>query len=186
MGKEVKKKRKGSRQVALAATGTGARSPGLDTPPLRKRPNLTIRLTAKLYVEIQAAADRAGRSLSEEVERRLERAAEWDAVFESGAQLKAKFKADHEELERGDTEAALPRRGYMKVFDVRFGGHAWVPPGHLPAVHEQMVNQAEYREFQAAKKAAEGAAKETPIDQRLENLERQIHSLQAQKGERTR
>jgi hypothetical protein len=149
-------------------------------PKLRKRPNLTVRVSNQLYLQIQEAANRAGRSLSEEVERRLERAAEWDAVFESAAAFKAKFAADHEELEQGDTEAVLPRRGYMKVFDARFGGHAWVPPGQLPAVHEQIVNQAEFREFQAAKKAkqaAEEATKGTPINQKLEDLERQIRSV---------
>jgi hypothetical protein len=186
MSKEMKRKRKS----APAALTPAAVDLAITTsaPSVRKRPNLTIRLTAKLYAEIQAAADQAGRSLSEEVERRLERAAEWDAVFESAAAFKAKFKADHEELVRGDTEAVLPRRGYMKVFDARFGGHAWVPPGHLPAVHEQIVNQAEFKEFQAAKKAAEGAAKETPINQQLEDLERRFRSflLAVQKDEEPR
>jgi hypothetical protein len=125
-----KAKRKGSGHVAMSPVGASAGSPTFETPTLRKRPNLTIRLTAKLYEEIQKAAEVAGRSMSEEVERRLERAAEWDAVFESAAAFKVKFKADCAALERGDTEAVLPRRGYMKVFDSRYGGHAWVPPAH--------------------------------------------------------
>jgi hypothetical protein len=144
---------------------------------VRKRPNLTIRVSNKLYAEIQAAADQAGRSLSEEVERRLERAAEWDSVFDFAAALKAKIKTDHEELERGDTEAVLPRRGYMKVFDVRFGGHAWIPPGHHLAVHEQITSQAEFREFQSAERTAAGMAKETSVKERVEDLERQVRFL---------
>jgi hypothetical protein len=186
MGKETKRKRKS----APAALTPAAADLAITTsaPSVRKRPNLTIRLTAELYGEIQKAADRAGRSLSEEVERRLETAAEWNGVFESVAAFKARYEADRVDLERGDTEAVLPRRGYTKVFDTRFGGHAWLPPGHLPAAHEQIINQAEFREFQAAKKATEETAKETPINQQLEDLERQIRSLRlaVQKDERTR
>lgn len=129
MSKETKRNRKGSGHVTLDPVGHTAGSPTFGAPTLRKRPNLTIRLTAKLYEEIQKAAEAAGRSLSEEVERRLERAAEWDLVFKSAVAFKKKFEADHAELERGDTEAVLPRRGYVKIFDARFGGHAWLPPG---------------------------------------------------------
>ena len=183
MSKETKRKRKS----APAALTPAAVDLAITTsaPSVRKRPNLTIRLTAKLYAEIQAAADQAGRSLSEEVERRLERATEWDAVFESAAAFKAKFKADCMELERGDTEAVLPRRGYTKLFDARYGGHAWVPPGtQIPTVHTQIVEQAEWREFQAAKKAAEQVAKETPMNQKLEDLERQNSLASARSAKR--
>lgn len=95
----------------------------------RRRPNLTIRVNADLYAQLQQAAGASGRSLSEEVERRLERAAEWERVFESVDAFKAKFAADRKELEYGDAEAALYRRNYGKVIDPRYGGHVWVPPG---------------------------------------------------------
>lgn len=94
----------------------------------RRRPNLTIRVGAALYAQLQQAAATHGRSLSEEVERRLERAAEWERVFDSVDAFKAKFAADQKELEYGDSEAALYRRNYGKVIDLRYGGHVWVPP----------------------------------------------------------
>ena len=46
-----------------------------------RRPNLTIRISPVLYGEIKLAADLNGRSLSEEIERRLDRAAEWERMF---------------------------------------------------------------------------------------------------------
>jgi DNA-directed RNA polymerase subunit L len=173
----------------LTAADVAAGRPRLGAPPLRKRPNLTIRLTAELYGEIQKAADRAGRSLSEEVERRLETAAEWHAVFESVAAFKARYEADRVELERGNTEAVLPRRGYMKVLDPRYGGHAWVPPGQQIISDHQIINQLEWpdhqiinqlgwNERQAAQKAK--AAVKTAADdinQQIEDLERRIRSL---------
>ena len=124
-----------------------------------------------MYVQIQAAADRAGRSLSEEVERRLETAAEWNAVFELVAAFKTRYEADCAALERGDTEEVLPRRGYMKVYDARLsGGYVWAPPGsHISS--NQIYDQLEWNEFQAAKKAKEEAAK-TERPQQLEELTR--------------
>jgi hypothetical protein len=189
MSKRAKQKGSPARQTRSTAANVASDPSSMGAPKLRKRPNLTVRVSNQLYAEIQAAADRAGRSLSEEVERRLERATEWDAVFESATAFKAKFKADHEELEHGDTEAVLPRRGYTKVFDARFGGHAWLPPGQLPAVHDQITSQAEFREFQAAKKAAEQVAKETPMNRQHEDLEQRIIRLlrlAQQKDEETR
>jgi hypothetical protein len=138
-------------------------------PVVRKRPNLTIRLTPKLYAQIQEAADQAGRSLSEEVERRLERADEWDAMFGSAAAFRAKFKIDCAELERDHTEAVLPSRGYTKVMDSRYGGHVWAPP------ERQRIPQGADTDIPAGgppKAITDGLKTE------LERLEKYIQSLQ--------
>lgn len=183
MSKRAKRKQV-SGQASLTAVDVAAGRPSIGAPLLRKRPNLTIRLTAELYGEIQKAADRAGRSLSEEVERRLETAAEWHAVFELVAAFKARYEADRVALERGDTEAVLSRRGYMKVWDPRYG-NAWVPPGQrmdfqiAPLVDpNNVINQLEWNELPAAQKAK--AAVKTAADdlnQQIEDLERRIRSL---------
>jgi hypothetical protein len=73
----------GLKQMAKK-TGAGAKSPAR-TPERKKpgppkrfsyRPTLTVRLTMPLYEEIKAAAARLGKSISEEIEGRLQAAAD--------------------------------------------------------------------------------------------------------------
>jgi hypothetical protein len=147
----------------------------------RRRPNLTIRITEKMYGDLQAAAEVSGRSLSEEVEQRLERAAAWERVFESVEKFKAAFKADTKQLEYGDTEAALVRRGYGKVIDPQYGGHIWIPPerhqlprsGFLDPTPEEPNNPERTKKTEAEIER---------VKAELDEIERRVRTLRTDKA----
>jgi hypothetical protein len=100
-------------------------------PPGRPRKfdpryHATTRLAPARYAELKDAADAAGRSISEEIEWRIERLATIESVT-------AAMRTTLEQIEKGSVAAALHRAGYVPR---RYPGTrkvAWLEPGH-PAI----------------------------------------------------
>jgi len=78
---------------------------------------------------IQSAAEN-GRSLSEDVEWRVEHSFEWQETFGELGALRAKHASDMAKIEHGNTTAALHRLGWQKLPSPR--GTVWAPPGVSP------------------------------------------------------
>jgi hypothetical protein len=92
----------------------------------RKRNNVTIRVRDQLKADLQAAAAAAHRSLSEEIEFRLQQWSEYQRIL---GELET-FKARMIEMQRQTETAERYRAGYGKIYDpsVPAGVH-WFAPG---------------------------------------------------------
>jgi len=106
-------------------------------PPVEgERIPLSLRVTAKLKRDLEQAS--AGRSLSQEAERRLEMSFEWERAFGDAQSWLRKSKSEVNQVERGNTEAALRRLGWQRVMSP--GGYIWVPPGAPTSAASELLN----------------------------------------------
>jgi hypothetical protein len=92
----------------------------------RKRNNVTIRVRDQNKADLQAAAAVAHRSLSEEIEFRLQQWSEYQRIL---GELET-FKARMVEMQHQTEDAARYRAGYGKMYDPNVpGGVRWYAPG---------------------------------------------------------
>jgi hypothetical protein len=97
------------------------RPPGRPRKFAEGRVHATVRLTPQLYADIKEKADAARRSISEEVEARLERLAAQDSAM-------AAMGTSLEKIKEGNLEAELWRSGYTPIRTSQ--GKLWAPPGY--------------------------------------------------------
>jgi len=102
------------------ATTRRGRKPGRPRKYGQGRINATVRFTPERYAGLKASADANGRSVSEEVEAQVERAAQYDGIL-------AAMGKSFEDIKRGNLEAALRAEGYTPVHSP--AGEIWFPPG---------------------------------------------------------
>jgi hypothetical protein len=99
----------------------GGRRPGRPRKYGQGRINATVRFTPDRYARLKASADANGRSVSEEVEMCVERAAQYDLTI-------AALGRSLDEIKRGNAEAAFRAEGYTAIHSPH--GKIWVPPGY--------------------------------------------------------
>jgi hypothetical protein len=87
------------------------------------RVHATTRLAPKLHTELMEAATGCGRSLSEEIEWRIERLAAYDSAM-------AAMRTSLEQIAAGNLEATLWRLGFTPVRHTPSGKKAWLEPGY--------------------------------------------------------
>jgi hypothetical protein len=85
------------------------------------RVHATVRFTPDRYADIKKNADAARRSISEEVEARIERLAAFDSVL-------AAMSTGLAQIAQGNLEVELRKAGYAPLRDPR--GTVWLPPDH--------------------------------------------------------
>lgn len=90
------------------------------------RLTLTFRLQQDRYEAIKAEAEKNGRSISEEIERRLDRISEWEKSFESAHRL----LRDAETVSAVRLRSTLRDNGFQPVSTMR--GIVWLEPGLNP------------------------------------------------------
>jgi hypothetical protein len=91
----------------------------------RKRNNVTIRVRDQNKADLQAAAAVAHRSLSEEIEFRLQQWSEYHRIL---GELET-FKARMVEMQRQTETAERYRAGWGKMIDPNTGDVRWFAPG---------------------------------------------------------
>jgi len=89
--------------------------------PSGKRVSLGLKVTAEVKQQIEEAARASGRTQSQEAEHLIERALLVERLMQS-------MRTTVEQVERGNFEAALYRRGFTQIRDAR--GTLWAPPGY--------------------------------------------------------
>jgi hypothetical protein len=94
------------------------RKPGRPRKYGEGRINATVRFTPETYAELKAAADQNRRSVSEEVEARVERARQYDQTLEA-------LRTDLQKIKDGRPEAAFREVGHTPVHTPY--GKIWVP-----------------------------------------------------------
>jgi hypothetical protein len=100
--------------------GTG-RPPGRPRK-FEKRHHATVRIAPERYADLRATADAARRSVSEEVEHRIERLAALDGAL-------AAMRTDVAQIAKNNFEAELWRRGYTPVRQPGHDMKLWAEPG---------------------------------------------------------
>lgn len=86
-----------------------------------KRMALSLRVTPTVRKLLDNAAAEAGRSISQEAEMMIERAIQYDRMFEA-------MKRTAEQIQQGNLEAELVRVGYELYRHPEYG-KAWLSPG---------------------------------------------------------
>jgi hypothetical protein len=148
---------------------------------------MSFRVTPALRAALEEASSQNGRSMTTELERRLEQSFEWERAFRSREHLLAEHKAKIAELDAGNAEAMLPRLGYRKVVDPRYGGHVWVPPGQLPFpdhLKSGFIDPEKVHEFSKPVVTMTPAAQEAFRQVVLAAVEEALDRREAQKLER--
>src|SRR4051794_21240157 len=84
----------------------------------------SVRMTPSLRSRLEAAASKAGRSLTQEIERRLERAFEWDDAHGEARDWLAKQKAEIDKVDEANFEVEMRRRGWKPLV----GSSYWITP----------------------------------------------------------
>jgi len=92
-------------------------------PDARLAKNRTFRVRGDLDAKLQSAAQTSGRSVSEEIERRVEASFEWDQARQTAREW---LEESREVLKRG-FEAALREKGYVRIRVDQ--GAVWAEPG---------------------------------------------------------
>jgi hypothetical protein len=112
------------------------------------RTSIAARLQADLHERIKRDASAAGRSISEEIERRLERSFEWEAQF---GDIKKMMRDAEETIKRG-AEAQLRHWGWREVVG-RDG--MWIAPDVPMETYVALNPQIESMIERAATRAVE-------------------------------
>lgn len=96
-----------------------------------KRQNFSFRLTPKLRERLMEAVKKSGRSLSMEVEFRVNQAFELEAALGEAEQFRAylaESKARAEQAEKEMLQVHLHRQGWAKTRNLVTGEIVWSPP----------------------------------------------------------
>jgi hypothetical protein len=128
-GRAVKDAKAAKRKVGRPATGIS-------------RPVATFRMHEALYDRLVESAKRLNVSFSEEAERRLQQAFEWETQL---GELKT-LTARHEKMLKAGFETALRQKGYTPILGVE--GRFWAEPGteltgKFTALHPTIVQAIE-------------------------------------------
>jgi hypothetical protein len=99
----------------------------MKAPRGRRRAALGLKVTAEIKRRIDAAAKATGRTQSQEAERRIEMSYNYERVLGDLEQATAQL---HRIKDR-NVEEILAGQGWQQIFDLRWGGHIWLPPGRL-------------------------------------------------------
>jgi hypothetical protein len=91
-----------------------------------ERVPLSLRVTAKMKRDLDARAEKNGRSLSQEAEYLIERSFTYDSL---NNWLVTAMNMTMGDIARGTAEAAFRKLGYDMVRD-KDGRKAWLEPGH--------------------------------------------------------
>jgi hypothetical protein len=111
-------------------SGTPQRRIGRPTkPPVRtaKRIKLGLVVSAEIKRQLDKAAKDSGLSQSQEAERRIGMSYNYERVLGEHQAALAKLG----QMRLGETEKVLRDLGWQQIFDLRWGGHVWLPPGRL-------------------------------------------------------
>jgi hypothetical protein len=97
-------------------------------PPVRgRRTTITLMVSHELKRRIDGGARQSGRSQSQEAERLIQTAFNYERVLVEHQATLAKLG----QMRQGNTEQILRELGWQQIFDLRWGGHIWLPPGRL-------------------------------------------------------
>jgi hypothetical protein len=107
-------------------------------PPRYSEPRISIaaRLQAGLYEQIKCDAEATGRSISEEIERRLNLSFEWQRA-EGDVR---KWLADSDAAIKNGFKSALRQAGYQPIHDIN--GTFWAEPGMEIGKFTGVINPA--------------------------------------------
>jgi len=100
----------------------------------RKSRSLTIRMVGDLREKLEKAAERSGRSVSEEAARRMT----------LGFSLQDEL-TDYAKLREANDEALADlavKRGWAQILDFRYGGNILIPPGQVAAKINEIIERA--------------------------------------------
>lgn len=92
-----------------------------------RRQQLNMRVTDEIRAKLEAAAEVAGRNLTQEVEWRIEQSFEWQAAFGEAREWLETQKSKIADIERGNVKAALHRLGWHPLHTP--DGDLWAEPG---------------------------------------------------------
>jgi hypothetical protein len=84
-----------------------------------------MKTTETVRAKLEEAAAASGRSLTAETEHRLAMSFEWDEAWGDVQKLRAEFKRRLEEIESGNLEAVMRRKGWKPLGGTPY----WHPPG---------------------------------------------------------
>jgi hypothetical protein len=102
-------------------------------PADRKRNNLTFRARDVLKDKLEETASKNGRSISGEIEVRLEMSFDWERAHGTVDAYLNRIKAEMGAMEHGNVRAVLQRLGYQKVITPE-GGILWAEPAVEPRI----------------------------------------------------
>jgi hypothetical protein len=128
------------------------------------RAHATVRLTPQLYADIKGKADTARRSISEEVEARLERLAAQDSAM-------AAMGTSLEQIKEGNLEAELWRSGYTPIRHPATGKKLWAEPGYPGVARSEFIPAEPPRANEPTLTAAESDQR---VQQEIEALRRRV------------
>ena len=129
-----------------------ARKPGRPRKYEKGRIHATVRFMPERYRDLKAAADNNRRSISEEVEARIEQLAHMLKIFNDERGMLALLDKQNDDA----IEAAMHERKWPSVSDIRYGGKIFFRPGQLPFALPQshwVDEEAEAREKEARAEA---------------------------------
>lgn len=110
------------------------------------RINATVRFTPERHADLKAAADSNRRSISEEVEARIERLTHMLKMFNDERGMLTLLGKETDDA----IEAAMHKRKWGEVLDFRYGGPIFMRPGQVALLQSHWVNlEAEARENEA-------------------------------------
>jgi hypothetical protein len=141
------------------------RPPGRPRKFAEGRVHATVRLTPQRHADLKGKADAARRSVSEEIEARLERLAAQDSVL-------AAMGSSLEQIKAGSLEAELWRSGYTPLRDSATGKKLWAEPG-LVARSEFIAEPEPPRANEPTLTAAESDQR---VQQEIEALRRRVEA----------
>jgi len=95
-----------------------------------KRQNFSFRIRDAIRERLVAVVEKTGRSLSEEIEWRIEHSFEWEDQLGEFRAWRAKHTATMQEMEAVNARAVLHRLGWQKLPTAR--GYVWAEPGVSP------------------------------------------------------
>ena len=142
------------------------RPPGRPRRHAPGRINATVRFSPSRHQDLKKAAEAAGRSVSEEVEHRMERLAHYEMVIAEVKEWQAKMAVNIEAAERSNLEAVLLRRNWKKLHGASFNSGNWISPDNHNLPPGGFLSEEEAASF------LKPAAQPSPID--MEALSRLV------------
>ena len=116
------------------------------------RPVIGARVPQALYDDIKTAAAVAGRTMSEELVWRAEKAEEYNKALGEFDKWNAKQRDEQAEIARGNLEIVLMGRNWKKVRGVKFGNANWISPDNHSYPQSGFVDPAPEAEAAQPKK----------------------------------
>ena len=112
--------------------------------PSRKRsPVIAGRVSEALYLQIKAAAEANGRSMSEQLAALAELAFKYQQALGEHDQWKADLVAKQKKIDQGNYAVALRRDGWAAINDPRYGGTVYAPPGQFQLPKSGFLSEEE-------------------------------------------